>query len=95
MAYYTKHVTKYHGYTVAQLEKLCTRQLIGLLNSSRSVRYCCEICNELSPYQDDVEFNNAQNALYFNVKDVLAKREHIPRDKRVVARRAEKKVMKY
>ena len=95
MAYYTKHVTKYHGYTVAQLEKLCTRQLIGLLNISRSVRFCCEICNELSHRPDDVEFNRGQSELYFNVKHVLAKREHIPREKQVVPRRVEKKVMKY
>lgn len=95
MAYYTKHVTKYHGYTVAQLEKLCTRQLIGLLNSSRSVRFCCEICNELSHRPDDVEFNRGQSELYFNVKHVLANREHIPREKQVVPRRVEKKVMKY
>jgi hypothetical protein len=79
--------------TVSELNKLNTKRLLGVLNTSRAVthhermnytcrHWCCEICKEwmLSPeeYEEMVEKPIAHLTAYVKrIKKILSVREHV------------------
>lgn len=98
----TINVTKFWGFTVDQLDELPTRQLLALLDASRSRMQCScawgggSHCGDEVLSAEELAYNERQFALKINLKTVLATREHIPRKvNRRIPRRQEKKVMRY
>jgi hypothetical protein len=75
-------VREFHSYTVEQLEKLPTRQLMAVRDAAYHIQKCscgampgsCD--GGLSDYEK--ECNHQQYLLQDRVKDVLSKREHVP-----------------
>lgn len=68
---------KYHGFTVADLEKLHTGTLMNIRKAAYALSGSnCECCNEY--HSDDPAYDNAQGQLLNNVLEVLKTRPHIP-----------------
>ena len=92
--------TPFWGASVEQLRKLPTRQLLAILDGTRSRMVCScawgggTHCGDDVLSKEDLEFNEKQFELNVNLKTVLAEREHIPRRGRLRLR-PEKKVMRY
>ena len=91
-----KRIYDYHGKSVEDLQKLTTRHLLAIFESTRSKITCgCRFhCGDDVLDEHDKDWNKKQRELHARVKTILAGREHIVRDTKPEAKR-EKKVMAY
>lgn len=91
-----KNVNAYHDKSVEDLQKLTTRHLLAIFESTRTMVTCgCRYhCGDYVLDEQDQAWNKNQRELHEHIKTILAGREHIVRDTKPTAKR-EKKVMVY
>ena len=92
-----KNINKYQAQTIEELNKLGTRELLNVLESSRGQIICScgkgNHCGDDVLKEEEIDWNKKQDELKVKVKDILKDREDLTPNK--VAKKAEKKKMKY
>ncbi len=92
-----KNISKYHQLSIEELNKLGTRELVHVLESSRGHIICScgkgNHCGDETLTQDEKLWNEQQKALYTNLKEILNTREDLGSTKPI--QKLQKKKMQY